>query len=91
MPKISGRAEAQEVFVLCPFQNSIGPCGMQERVDGELYQDHSDSKFGGLEECQTVVSNFGPYWILLEVHQGLCLDYCAYGEAIEEEWYILLV
>jgi len=37
------------------------------------------------KECQTAVCNAGPYWILSEVHQGLCSDDHAYGEAIKKD------
>lgn len=68
MSKISDRFEPEEVLILCPLWNFSGSCGVHARTNGGSCQDHGNSKFGGLMECQTVACNARPYWIFSKIH-----------------------
>lgn len=80
----------KKCFFYVPFGILLGHVVCKKGLMVDLCQDHGDSKFGGLEDCQTVVCNARTYKILQKIHQGLCSDYYTYGETIEEGCYIML-
>ncbi len=43
LSKVPDCAQSEEMFVLCPFWDFPGSCGMQTRIDSTPYEDHSDN------------------------------------------------
>ena len=64
MMKIPNHPQSEEMFVLCPFWDLVGPCGMQTRLDGRPCEDRGHNQFGGAKECEIAMCNFGAYRIL---------------------------
>lgn len=64
MSDVPERTQSKELFVLCPFWDLAGSCGLQTRLDGRPYEYHDHNKFGGAKECEVVARNTRAYGIL---------------------------
>lgn len=64
MSEIPDRAQSKEVFVLSPFWDLAGSCGMETRIDGRPREGRSDNQLGGAKQCETVACNSRAYQIL---------------------------
>ena len=64
MSEVPDHAQSEEMFVLCPFWDLAGSCGMKTRLDGRPYKDHVHNQLGGTKECETAVCNARAYGIL---------------------------
>ncbi len=90
LSKIPDHAQSQKVSSLHSFWEPIWACGLLTRTGSRPRKDHSDTKLGSAEECETNTCYSRTYGILQKVYQKLCLDHHANGKNVEEGCHILL-